>query len=284
MKHSVFADTLEELARILPKRIGLWIAEPQDRLYDEKTIYHYIDGAAEVYKAYNMRKCLSRRYKATDGAVITLDIFDMGSSKDAFGVFTHDTEGAVVEVGQDARYRPGWLSFWKHKFFVSIYLDEESADAEKTVMTLGRQVAARIDRKGERPQILRLLPTKGLKTRDIRFLHHPVVLNYHYYLADENILNVTPQTDVVLAAYQWGKHNALLLMVKYPNLKTSQKSFKSFLKYYLPDADDSHTTKLEDGTWASAMINRELVVIVLEADSKQTALRLLNTFKKPHFK
>jgi hypothetical protein len=283
MNQTAIADTVETLRRSLPKQINAWTAASEDRIFDEKTIFSYINGAAEVYKAYNMRQCLSRRYTSTTGPAIVLDIFDMGSPEDAFGVFTHDTDGEPVAVGQDARYRPGWLSFWKHKFFISIYMEEETPAAEKAVMELGKQVAAVIKEDGEKPKILKQLPKEGLQTRDIRYLHHPVVLNYHYYLADENILNISPETDAVLAEYQWGKENALLLLVKYPDSETAEKSLKGFFNYYLPDADKSGTSKLEDGKWASAIKHKALLIIVLEADSRKNALRLLKIAQQRAF-
>ena len=126
MSQNTYARSLEDLQQRLPKFVSGWTAEPQDRIFDDKTIFSYINGGAEVYKAYNMQRCLSRRYAAPNRLVIILDIFDMGSSQDAFGVFTHDTDGEAIDVGQNARLRPGWLSFWKFRFFVSIYAEEET--------------------------------------------------------------------------------------------------------------------------------------------------------------
>ncbi len=273
------ADTLETLRAGLPEQIKGWTAKPEDRIFDEKTIFSYINGAGEVYKAYNMQRCLSRRYTTPSGPAIVLDIFDMGSSEDAFGVFTHDTDGEVVDVGQDARYRPGWLSFWKHRFFVSIYMEEETAAAEIAVKELSRQVAALIPVRGTRPRILLRLPPSGLKVESIRYLHHPIVLNYHFYLSDENLLNIAPNTDVVLASYQRGGENALLLMVIYSDPSAAKKSLTNFIMHYLPDADQAGSAMLENGKWAAALLRQRLVVVVLEADSRQLALNLLKSVK-----
>jgi hypothetical protein len=278
MSHTVFADSLGDLRRMLPKQIHSWAAEGEDRLFDDKTIFSYIDGAAEVYKSYNMQQCLSRRYTTTSGPAIVLDVFDMGSSEDAFGVFTHDTDGDTAAIGQDARYRPGWLSFWKHRFFISIYVEDETPAAKKAVLELGRQTAALIPKEGAKPEILNLLPKEGLQVHDIRYFRHPVVLNYHYYIADENILNLSPQTAAALAAYQWGEESAQMLLVKYPDEDTAGKSLNDFLTYYLPDADISGIARLEDGKWASASRKGELIIIILEADTRQIAKRLLDTF------
>jgi hypothetical protein len=274
MNATAHADSLTDLSRSFPKQINSWTAESEDRIFDEKTIFSYINGAAEVYKAYNMRRCLSRRYTAPSEPAIVLDIFDMRSSKDAFGVFTHDTDGEVVGVGQGGRYRPGWLSFWKNRYYISIYTEEETPASEKAVMELGRQIAASIKQEGERPHILAQLPEEGLQKDSIRYLHHPTVLNYHFYIADENILNISPHTDTVLAEYRWDNETVLLLLIDYPDLETAEKSLKEFLKHYLPDADPSGMAKIEGDKWATAVTKGKRVIIILEADSRQGVRRL----------
>ena len=273
------AETLESLQKNLPSEIAAWKAEPEDHIYDEKSIFRYIDGAAEVYKAYNMKQCLSRRYAVDNGPGIVLDIFDMQTSKDAFGVFTHDTDGEPVPIGQSALYRPGWLSFWKNSFFISIYVEEETEAAEKAVLELGKKVAALIKIEGRKPDIVARLPQEGLQSRSIHYLHHPVILNYHFYVADENILNLTDQTDAVLAAYRKGDQDALLLIVRYPDGHAAAESLKRFLKTYLPDADDTGTAQLENKKWAAAVASNALLAIVLEADSRPFVDSILKTVR-----
>jgi hypothetical protein len=278
MTKASHANTLKELSTRLPKQLRDWTAEPKDRLFDEKTIYSYIDGGAELYKAYNMLQCLSRRYTIANGPSIILDIFDMGTSKDAFGVFTHDTDGKVIDIGQDARFRSGWLSFWKYRYFISIYMEEETAAAEKAVKALGREVAAGIAKKGFRPRILQKLPSEGLVSGSIRYLHHPIVLNYHFYISDENILNISDKTDAILANYQAGREAAQLLLISYSNLKMAKKSLANFSTYYLPDADQNGFAEIENGKFAVAFLKDKLLTIILESDSRRLAERLLKPF------
>ena len=278
MTKASHANTLKDLSTRLPKQLRGWTAEQKDRLYDEKTIYSYIDGGAELYKAYNMQQCLSRRYTTAKGPSIILDIFDMGTSNDAFGVFTHDTDGKVIDIGQDARFRSGWLSFWKHRYFVSIYVEEETAAAEKAVIALGRKVAAGIMKKGSRPSILQKLPPEGLVSGSIRYFHHPILLNSHFYISDENILNLSAKTKAVLANYQAGTEAARLLLISYTNLKVAKKSLKDFSKHYLPDADKNGFAEIENGKFAAAFRKDKLLTIILESDSRRLAQRLLAPF------
>jgi hypothetical protein len=278
MTKASHANTLKDLGARIPKQFKSWTAESNDRLYDEETIYSYIDGGAELYKAYNMRQCLSRRYTSPKRPSIILDIFDMGTSDDAFGVFTHDMDGNLIDIGQDARYRSGWLSFWKHRYFVSVYMEEETDAAEKGVKALGREVAASIAEKGFRPRILQKLPSEGLVSGSVRYLHHPIVLNYHFYISDENILNLSPKTEALLANYKAGTEAARLLLISYTNLKVAKKSLKDFSKHYLPDADKAGLAKIENGKFAAAFLKGKLLTIILESDSRRLAERLLEPF------
>jgi hypothetical protein len=274
-----YADPLQLLHAALPKRIQGWSAEPNDRFFDNETIFDYINGAGELYRAYNMRKCLSRRYTTPNGPPIVLDIFDMRSSEDAFGVFTHDQDGKPVDAGQGGLYRSGWLSFWKDRFFVSIYMEEESGAAERAVRGLAKEVASIISREGPKPQILSLLPQKGLQPRTIRYFHHYVLLNYHFYLADENILNLGPETKAALAEYKRGQEKARLLLVQYPQRGEAEKAHRRFLKAYLPEASSTSPVQIENAKWSATALSVELLAIVLEADSPGLAESLIKEVK-----
>ena len=271
--------TLEELRSGLPEQTMGWSQEAEDQIYTPKTIFGYINGGAEVYNAYNLHRCLSRRYAAPNGPAITLDIFDMGTAKDAFGVFTHDPEGQIVDLGQDGRSRPGWVNFWKDRFFVSIYSEEESAASQKAVNDLARQVDLLITDRGKRPDIIARLPKKGLQANSLRYLHHPVILNYHYYLADENLLNLSARTEALLAGYQLGGAEATLLLVSYPEASAATHAHIQFSRHYLGETGKNGLVLLENQKWSGARVSKRLLIIVLEADKRPLAEKLLKTVK-----
>ena len=264
-------DSLESILKALPGQIGPWRAEPEDRFYDARTIFEYIDGAGEVYRAYNMQRCLSRRFDSPGGPGLVLDIFDMGTPEDAFGMFTHDLDGEPLDIGQDALYRAGWLSFWKGPFFVSVFAERETPETRRAVEELGAVVSSLIQNEGRKPELLLLLPSGGLQARKTRYLHDETVLNHHFYLSEENILLLDPRTHAVLAKYERSKKKAVLLLVTYPDPGTAVRAFASFMRHYLPDADDDGMTRLEDGKWSGSGLKDRLLVVVLEADTRQLA-------------
>ena len=165
-----------------------------------------------------MKGCDAERYTGPGGEPdLILDIFEMASSADAFGVFTHDTEGEDVGIGRDSRYRYGWLSFWQGSNFVSIVAEGETERAEQATLELGRQVAALLPTEGVAPSILGALPGAGLETGTVRYLHHPQILNTHLPIDPENLLDLGMDTEVVLGTYRRDSEGAYLLVVDYPD-------------------------------------------------------------------
>jgi len=274
----------EELQSGLPEQIMDWSKQTEDQIYTPQTIFSYINGGAEVYKAYNMRRCLTRRYATPQGSAIVLDLFDMGTSEDAYGVYTHDPTGDEIQLGQDGRLRPGWINFWKDRFFISIYSEEETPAAQKAVRLLGEKVDSLINSPGTRPKIIGRLPAEGLQSSSIRYLHHHVILNYHYYLSDENLLNLSPETEAVLAGYQGKKAEALILLVSYPEATAANNAFANFNRHYLEQGGKNGLVVLENNKWSGSKVSGRLLVIVLEADSRQLAEILLETIPISDFK
>jgi hypothetical protein len=269
------AGPLEELQSALPDKVLTWTKAEEDHFYDSQTIFDYIDGAGEVYRAYNMQRCLTRRYVPPEGPAIILDVFEMASSYDAFGVFTHDPDGEGLAVGQGAVYRTGWLGFWKDRFFVSLYADEETEAAKRAMLELAGKVASSINKEGPKPQILSRLPRKGLQAASVRYFHDHPVLNRHYFISTENILRLGGRTEAVLATYQLKEGAAQILLVNYPDAEKAKEAHSSFLKHYLPDADPSGMASLENKKWCGVSVKGPFVAVVLEADSREIAKELL---------
>jgi hypothetical protein len=93
------------------------------------------------------------------------------------------------------------------------------------------------------------------------------------------LLHLSPKTDAVLARYQRQAEQALILLVNYPEPDAAAGAYTSFLKHYLGDADKDGMAMLENNTWCAAKVNDRLLMIVLEADSRQLADGLLRAVK-----
>ena len=260
---------------LVPTQIDGWKSDGKDGLYDRMTLYDYIDGSAEVYLAFDFRQAFARQFVKNGQPGITLDFFDMGSSQDAYGIFTFEREGKSVGIGQDSEYASGFLRFWKGTYFVSILADKETAGIRKAVLDLGKAIAKNIRDEGKRPEILSLLPRKGLIETSIRFFHEVSGLNYHYFIADKNVLNLSRETDVLLAQYQQGQSKTQLLVFQYPNAQSARAALESFRKSVIPDARNG-AVRLENGKWAASGERGRTLAIVFDGPTEKTARLLVD--------
>lgn len=266
---------VKALSSLIPRTIGPWLSEA-DEVFDAETIFDYINGSGEVYRSYNMRLVLARRFHKDGKPDIVVDLFDMGSSEDAFGVFTHDLDGEDAKIGQGSTYKGGLLSFWKDRYFGSVYAEEETPETKDLVLELGRQIAAAIPREGSMPSLLSALPPEGLDAKLVRFFHNHLVLNYHFFVADTNILLLDQTTDAVLALYGVPKDGARLLLVDYGDTAKAGAARDSFSGAYMPESAEKGIVRTEDGKWTAVRTAGSVVAVVFDAGSETEAAAVLD--------
>jgi hypothetical protein len=264
-------EAKERLSSFLPRDIEGWTSAPGGDLYDPETIFDYIDGAGEVYRAFNLKNLLSRRYTKTGAPDIVVDFFDMGSSADAFGVFTHDLEGENPGIGQGGNYKDGLLSFWRDRYFISVSADGETGDTRKAVLEFGRRIAAAIGRDGPKPALLRLLPPEFANDRTVRFFHNPVIMNYHFFVSRDNILDLDSSVDAVIASPGEKGEGGRLLIIRYPSAARASAALRSFSKASIPDAREPGPVRTEDQKWTNAAVRDDTVAIVFGAPTAAAA-------------
>ncbi|MCS7223659.1 MAG: hypothetical protein NZ959_03720 [Armatimonadetes bacterium] len=270
----------KELPVDLPTEVSGWVWDGKEEIYNPKTLFRYIDGMAEVYLAYNFRLLVVRRYTKTNQPSLTLDFFDMGSASDAYGVFTFERDGETVGIGQDADYAYGMLRFWKGRYFVTVTAEKETSETRKAVLDLGKGVAAAIREEGQRPQVLQLLPEKNLIPHKVLFFRHPTILNRHFFLADKDILNLSPKAEGVLGVYETTKGKVRLIIVRYPTERDARKAEATFGKFFLREGRAKGIVLTEDKKWTAARRWGQVCAFLFDALTQKEALEVLKEVKK----
>lgn len=271
-----------DLPDLVPDQVLGWTAEPPDGLYDGETLYEYIDGGAEVYRALNVRRILGRRYVSPEGPEIIADLFDMGSSRDAFGAYHHDLrEGEPVGIGRESEYLEGGLAFWKGRYFVSIIALGETEEVREAVLELGRSIAGRVSEEGEFPEILALLPEEGRLAGHTRYFHSHLSLGRHLPLPGENPLGLGEETEGLLARYASTPGEgqdpapATLLLVRYSDEDAADDAAARLADLFFVGAGPEEAGQGEDGSWTATRAEGETLIAVLGAATRDDADRLL---------
>src|SRR4030043_332285 len=271
-----------EIKRLLPLKVEDYKTDGKDEFYDRQTSFRYMDGAAEFYRSYDFKLLMVRRYLKAGHPSLLVELFDMGSSEDAFGIFSYQIEEEEVGISQGSDYGGGLLRFWKGNYFANVFAERETPATRKDILTLGEAIARNIKKENPKPKLIQFLPEEGLSQGTIRYFHLHQVLNHHYFISPDNILNFGAGTNAILATYPspGEKGKTYLLVVQYPDQKQSEKAFKSFVKAYMPEADSSKTVKTENGKWTSGGIHQKYVLVVFDAPSVEKTEQLIEAVAK----
>jgi hypothetical protein len=147
------AMVFEGPGAVLPRAVGPWKIKPSPRYFGTDNLYDLIDGGADVFTRFGMTRMVTADYgdEARKQLTTTVEIYDMGGSKNAFGrvarFLAGRTEAAAagrgLPAGLDGRGVFGGADavFWKSRFLVHLTLLDESPSATPESMSAtGREI------------------------------------------------------------------------------------------------------------------------------------------------
>lgn len=269
-----------KLETLLPSPQKGWTAK-ETGLFTRETLFDYIDGGAEIYLAYDFDTLLVQEYSSGENSII-VEIYQMRSSEDAFGLFSLNRQEEALSVGRDASYGFGMLTLWKDRYFVKI-IDLDAKDTSKElILSLGKGIAQRIENEGNKPDLLRRIPQDDLVCESYYYFHKNIILKNLYFLTQENILNLSEKTDVVLASYELDKEILKLLLVQYPDTVESRKAYEKFNRDHLKAAISSmrNLRKVGEDLYSGVELEDRYLIVVLEGNTRESVNKLLTAAGK----
>jgi hypothetical protein len=270
----------------LPSESAGWKREKRETRYNSKTIFNYMDGAAEFYLAYGFENLTVHRFEKSKQPPIAVEVYEMASPEDAYGVFSYERQDETAGIGQGSEFGGGMLRFWKGKYFVSVYAEGEGPEVESGILEIGKATANSIVSMGAEPKLVCLLPGRDLGRIDesIRYLKNHVLLNQRFFIAHQNILNLSRKTEAVLAQYRQPKEKIQFLLIRYPDPKEAKEAYRNFMKTFLPDAGGKDRLRTEDKKWTFARQRNEFVVIVFGAATEEKGNALVKATEEKLFR
>ena len=261
----------------LPAEVAGWKWDGKDLRYNSRTLFDYIDGAAELYLAYGFQNLTVRRYEKTSRLSIVVEVYEMASPEDAYGVFSFERQDVSAGIGQGSEFGGGLLRFWKGKYFVSVYAEGDGPEVEPAILSAGRAAADSIPGTGAEPALIQFLPGKdlGLIEKNIRYLKSHILLNQRFFISHENILNLNRDSEAVLANYVREREKVSLLLIRYPNPGKAAEALQSFTRAYLADASGKDRVRTEDRKWTFARQFKENIILVFGAPRESDGEALL---------
>jgi len=200
-----------------------WERSGQMRVYVPDNLFDYMDGQAELFFVYNFEKLAVQEYQRDQEGPVIVEVYQVANPADAYGLFSFYATGKPVDLGAGGAEEPGRLiSFWQGHFYVRILAYKEAE--QESLSALARQVATGMPAEGALPELVTRLPQEKLVPGSIRFFHQKLALDNLLWLGEDNILNLSAQTNAVLAVYMYDDAKVQLLVVEYPDAASAEAS------------------------------------------------------------
>jgi hypothetical protein len=189
-----------------------WERSGEVGIYIPDDLFDYMDGQAELFFVYHFEKLAVQEYQRGQEGPIIVEVYQVANPADAYGLFSFYATGEPMDLGAGGAVEPGRLiSFWQGRFYARVFAYGEAE--QESLFALARQVAAGMPEEGGLPELATRLPQENLVPGSARFFHQKLSLDNLFWLGDENILDLSEQTDAVLAVYNYNDTPAQLLIV-----------------------------------------------------------------------
>lgn len=253
--------------------------------YAGTELVEYINGGAELYFAYGFKEVYIKEYYNGSGRSITVEVYEMDRSENAYGIYSFETDGEHPDIGFESTYAYGLLKFWKDRYFVRIFSESEDKAIGNAILSCGKRIADKIPNRGKKPALLSNVPARSHNIRNLRYFHTNACLNNLYYLSDENILGLDKETEAV--TYEYLVENELLrvVLIKYLTPDDAKEHYMNFVKLYFSDesveasglrSKAEYIGKVEGGKYTGIRLSANFLILVFEADSRESCKGVLN--------
>lgn len=195
-------------------------------------LYDFLNGGAELYFAYDIVAAASAEYKVGQNGIIEVAIYDMGTSANAFGIYSigRYAKAEYVDIGNEGIKTSSTLDFWKGRYYCKLVSFDETMESQKAMVALGTTLANNIEA-GVSPELLTLLPEEAKMPKSEKYFRKQLALNNIHYVDNENVLQLSEQTEGVVAKYQFGEAKVDGFVIKYPSSEKANAAYDSYLTY-----------------------------------------------------
>lgn len=212
------------LAALVPSVEG-WKEDEARQSFFPDSLYEYIDGAAESYLSYDFRELLVVQLKRAPGeATLTVEIYDMGTPTNAFGIFGAERypENQPAAAG-DLGYLEGEsLNFMAGRFYVKLLSFGLGEGTAAALSGYAVKVAGAVAEKGVLPPFLRAFPAENLVARSEKYVR-------------KNFLGYEFLHDGYVATYKIGGQEVDGFLAEAASEKEAEESLGRFLEFLAKD-------------------------------------------------
>ncbi len=149
-----------------------WKRSAEIQNFSPKTLYEYIDGAADLYLTYEFEELKVAEYQNGKKSSVTVDVYFHKTPILAFGIYSQERlpDANFINAGAEGYVESNALNFLSGPYYVKISSYNTGAEDQEILLTFAKKVSESLGEKGSLPSILSSFPEEGKKKHSEKFI------------------------------------------------------------------------------------------------------------------
>ncbi len=182
-----------------------WKPSGEVQTFSPKTLYEYINGAADLYLASDFEELKVAEYGNEKKASVVVEAYRHRTPRDAFGIYSQERlpDGNFIEIGAQGYIDKNILNFVYGSYYVKLNSFDTGAEDREVLQAIAKRVAESLGEKKGLPSLLSVFPPEGRKGNSEKYLTRNF-LGYTFfnsvYTADYEVAGRTFKLFLIEAA------------------------------------------------------------------------------------
>jgi len=150
-----------------------WKQSGEIQTFIPKTLYEYINGAADLYLIYDFQELKVAEYQNEKKASVTIDVYRHITPTHAFGIYSQERlpNANFINVGTQGYVEEEILNFIVGPYYVKITGYKIESGGQEVLISFAKKVAENLKEKGTLPALLKSFPLDGKVKNSEKFIN-----------------------------------------------------------------------------------------------------------------
>ncbi len=147
---------------IFPKIKG-WEVKADDVVYGKMNLWEYINGAADMYLAYDFMDLNIAEYTNEQEHSVKVEIYRHSSFENAFGIYTAErmVNYNFIDIGIQGYTESDILNFLTGEFYVKLASSGKPGIEQSALFEIAKKVESSLGTENRWPGVINLFPAEG---------------------------------------------------------------------------------------------------------------------------
>jgi hypothetical protein len=149
-----------------------WKQSGEIQTFTPKTLYEFINGAADLYLMYDFQELKVGEYQNGKKASITVEVYRHKTPTYAFGIYSQERlpRANFINVGAQGYVEEEILNFIAGPYYVKITGYKTESGGQEVLISFAKKVVENLGEKGTLPTLLNSFPQEGKLKNSEKFI------------------------------------------------------------------------------------------------------------------